>query len=290
MTDGSILIIGGPNTGKIHTARHICQGEIDVSNINSSSHSGIILKSELKTKYYNVNLTIFIDEFPEERCLLGNVKQSCEDMKVQGFTKWVSDFSLEECRELRESLRCLMMSFNMDSESLSYIKICVEMLLDLKEKIDMEAGSLIESFLIILSSLSARKDQAVEDAIILCGFEFTYLFEDGINEFREKLGKDRILEVIETIEWPDIKLSEFDANLYFERKESRIDEMVERLIKHDGDELGYINDVKGQQDTLVDLSGLLTSLKEGRKKALQMDPLQRREFAKTLVRDIIDYI
>lgn len=67
MIPNHILILGSPNSGKLRVSKLISNDKDFPEIKENESHSGIIIKTSLSTKYYHIKLNILIDEYPEER-------------------------------------------------------------------------------------------------------------------------------------------------------------------------------------------------------------------------------
>ncbi|CAH6723091.1 increased recombination centers protein 6 [[Candida] jaroonii] len=270
MIPNHVLILGCPKTGKIRIADWLSEDE-KLENINAESHSGLILKTRLRTNYYSTDLNILIDEFPSER---SNINTN-DSLKFNELKLWYEEFKTVECKELRDVLDGLIFTVNLDSDSTDYISQSLSLISDLKDFMKSESDN---DIFFIISAISEQKVpfEDVEDIAISNGLEFIYFNESGTNEFKEKVGKDRIKEILETHEWKNIDLGNDD---YENHKMQKLDDMRTMLIEsEDGSHqmdfttvLDKLQIAKGKADSISDIS-------------------EREKYAKTVIGEIIDYI
>ncbi|CAI5759496.1 unnamed protein product [Candida verbasci] len=269
MIPNHILIIGSPNSGKLRTTNIITKNkQID---INNDSHSGIIVKTDITTKYYSLKLNILIDEFPE--CRNFNLT---EDQKLIELNKWIDEFQLDEFAELREVLDGLFFTVDM-KDSINYITRILSNVERLRNILSdkLEWGGFIA---IVGTSKTEEADEdivgEIEDVVISYGFEFINLNLEGKNEYKETVGKDRIIELIESHEWSNMDLIETSEEKYTQNKQEKLNTMTDPLIK----------------EKSMELDEIFSKLAIARDNINNIPSDKRDDFANKIINEIIDYI
>lgn len=72
--------------------------------------------------------------------------------------------------------------------------------------------------------------EAIEDEVTIHGIEFINFEKSGTNEYRERVGKDRLVELFETHDWTNMELLGEDHSKYQESKVSKLQEMQTSLL------------------------------------------------------------
>lgn len=276
MIPNHILIVGGPGSGKLRIAKLIL-GVSELKDVEEDSHSGIILKTELNTKYYQSNLNIMIDEFPADRLSTTNEKK-LDQLKV-----WCDEFKAEECKELREVLDGFIFTLNLDEDPLIGIEQQLEIIYNLKSALYEEEEGFTDVFFLIVGVSKEKMDYlALEDIALQYGLEFVSLNESGTNEYKDKIGKDRIREVLENHEWKNT--SNVINGSYEENKRSKLkSEMTQSLLAEDSPDESFLEE--------FDLTHIMGRLKIAKEQADEFETKEDKEkFAQNVINDLINYI
>lgn len=282
MIPNHVLILGAPNTGKLRTCQRIVYQNLEFKSVDPESHSGVIFKTDLTTKYYSLKLNLLVDEYPQERRILTESEQG-ETKKLEGLKKWYDEFISDDFQELREAIDGVIFCLNIDSDSLEYIESCMELFSKIREKLDEEGNDNFFS-VIVGDSQTSKINEAVEDLIIPYGIEYVNLFEKGQGEFRDKIGQDRLYEIIETHEWSQMNLKQqSDLSAYEDRKQKDLNDMTEYLINRKEDEGGI-------ESTKMDLGDILVKVQQAKDNIKNMDDKQKEAYANKTINDIIDFI
>lgn len=290
MIPNHVLILGAPNTGKLRICELISSRNLDFSSIDSKSHSGLIFKTDLSTKYYSLKLNLLVDEYPQQRCNSDRGLEE-EEEKINALKLWLNEFLSDDFQELREAIDGLIFCFRIDQDSLKYIEECLNVFSDIRDKLNEDKGDGL--FSVVVGDSNATKiNEDVEDLVIPFGFEYVNLFEKGEDEFRDKIGQDRLLEIIETHEWSQMDLKQGrDQDVYDETKRNKMSSMTEGLLDGQDEEEGQ--DEKDEtQSKLIDLDDVLMKVQQAKQNVNNndMDDAQKEAYANKVVKDIIDFI
>ncbi|KAK9455111.1 hypothetical protein V1511DRAFT_499491 [Dipodascopsis uninucleata] len=254
-----ILVLGAPKSGKLtlvkeltgsvpEIAEYVEQGspqikatsivgEVDKLHSSTSgqeatdlrpSHAGLSCSLQLKTKYFECDIPIWIDEFSEV--------DSAEDLKKDGLTEWLKSFSAEAASEVISVLGAVIVTFRKPETSfdlenvrqnVAQIAETVHTVLKRHKKSVSKSTSvqqtdeeeyddlddLVEMDTICLAVAMAprrslEKNAAVEldydewDTLLESyGFEFIDSEKQGRNDYGELQGIPRIKEALETFNW-----------------------------------------------------------------------------------------
>lgn len=267
MAPNNVLVVGAPKSGKIRLAQHI-SGDYETETILADSHSGLIYNCDLTTKYFTVNVNILIEEFPDDRNVLEKAVEIC-------FSEWFDEFSAEEFVELREALDGFVYSVSMDKVDM----IGFEKQLKIVAKIREILGE--EVFFVVVGAADGKVGplvvEEIEDQVIVNGFEFVNLQQSGINEYREKLGRDRLLEIFETHEWSNMEKVPLPEE-YAAHKKDKLPEMAKGLLEDPDEEAADF-----------DLERVLQKLRIDKEKFQSLDDKEKREYADNLVKEYLEY-
>lgn len=291
MIPNHVLILGSPHTGKLRVSELLLEST-KVTDVNSNSHSGIIVKCDLKTKYYEAKLNILIDEYPSvrpEKEVLGQ-----DDLRYSQLQEWYNEFKLAECKELRDVLDGFIFTINMDTDSIEYVSQCIETVNELRLVMEEESNEDL-FFCIVGVSNNKVAYEEYEDVAIQNGLEFIYLNESGENEFKDKVGKDRLVEILETHEWKNISDVSHDETYKKNKLEKLNNEMMQSLLADDGEQVDKAALDQIDQDKNVakkiDLTDLLLKLKLAKGEASNItDEQQREAYTNKVIEELIDYI
>ncbi|KGU27854.1 increased recombination centers protein 6 [Candida albicans P75063] len=275
MIPNHILILGSPNSGKLRIANLISKNE-EIPNLEDvESHSGLIVKTSLRTKYYFLKLNILIDEYSES-------KGVTDEKKLSELHKWYQEFKSEEFGELREVLDGLMFTINMKTDSISFIGDALEIIEQIKISLgDEENFHDWGGFIAVVGS--CPENQIVEDDLILeiedmvlsHGLEFINLSTEGENEYKEKQGKDRIVELIESHDWTNLEMLKVDSKQYETNKLAKMESMKQKLINEKEE---------------LDLDDIFSKLNLARDHAQSLTQDERDKYANKVIEEIIDFL
>lgn len=270
MQSNNVLILGPPHSGKIRIAQLITK-DLDTTNIVQNSHSGLTYTHKLRTKYFSLDVNLLIEEYPDSRL--------SDDSYVALLRSFYAEFRQTEFLELRDALDGLIFTLDVTISARD-----ITQTLDLYEKIK-ELLDCHDVFLVVVGdALEVQKLIALraEDEAISRGFEYVNLQEQGTNEFNEKIGRDRIVEILETHEWPqsDTVMSD-DA--FTKSQTSKLESMASKLIDGDHGEPNEVNHIQ------VDLDFLLAKLKADKDRVQGMSEKEKKTFVDDLVDNYMEY-
>lgn len=289
MIPNHVLILGAPNTGKLRICELISSRNLDFSSVDSKSHSGLIFKTDLSTKYYSLKLNLLVDEYPQQRCNSGCGLEE-EEEKINALKLWLNEFLSDDFQELREAIDGLIFCFRIDQDSLKYIEECLSVFSDLRDKLNEDRGD--GSFSVVVGDSNERKiNEHVEDLVIPFGFEYVNLFEKGEDEFRDKIGQDRLLEIIETHEWSQMDLKKGSQGAYDEKKRNKMSDMTKGLLDGQDEQDGQYGKDE-TQSKLINLDDVLMKVQQAKQNVSNndMDDDQKEAYANKVIKDIIDFI
>lgn len=275
MIPNHILILGSANSGKLRIANLISRNEEIPQLEDAESHSGLIIKTSLRTKYYFLKLNILIDEYLES-------KETPDESKLSELHKWYQEFKSEEFGELREVLDGLMFTINMKTDSISFIGEALEIIEQIKLSLgDEESFHNWGGFIAVVGSCPVN--QVVEDGVVLeiedmvlsHGLEFINLSTEGENEYKEKQGKDRIVELVESHDWTNLEMVKVDSKQYEANKLAKIESMKHKLINEKEE---------------LDLDDIFKKLNLARDHALSLTQNEKDKYANKIIDEIIDFL
>lgn len=269
MAPNNVLVVGAPKSGKIRIAQHI-SGDHETETILADSHSGLIYACDLTTKYFNVNVNLLIEEFPDDRSVLDKNIDRC-------LSEWFEEFAAEEFTELREALDGFVYSVSMDKFDLTAFEKQMEIVGQLRELLPEDA------FFVVVGAAAGEVDflvvDEIEDQVIASGFEFVNLQQSGTNEYREKLGKDRLLEIFETHDWSNME-KVLQPEEYAAHKRDKLPEMARGLLEFE--ELD-------EEAPTFDLERVLHKLRIDKEKVQALDDKDKKEYSDKLVEEYLEY-
>lgn len=111
----------------------------------------------------------------------------------------------------------------MKADSLEFIEKALETVSEIRTSLGDEESQW-DGFISIIGSTTQGElvdddtVEEIEDLVITHGFEFINLNTQGINEFKEKQGKDRVVELIESHEWTNMELLKVNPDQYEKTK------------------------------------------------------------------------
>lgn len=270
MAPNYVLVLGPQKSGKVRLAQYIT-GDYGTDTILNASHSGLIYNCDLNTKYFSLNVSILIEEFPENRA---DAKQDV----VQYLNSWFEEFSSEEFLELRKALDGVVYTIPMDKFESKCLEEQLDVVAKIKDLIDED------SFFVVAGSATGEIDpwtvEEIEDQVISNGFEFVNLQDSGTNEFLEKVGRDRLMEIFQSHMWTDMDKIVQSQEKYVNHKRDKIAGMTKGLLEME-------NQDKPERD--IDLERILQKLRIDKEKVDALKEHEKREFVDKLVEEYLEY-
>ncbi|KAI3403167.2 IRC6 [Candida oxycetoniae] len=279
-----IFIVGPPHSGKLRAVKALSRHGKQEIDVGFENHGTIAHTTPFLTKYYKVLLSILVDEFPAKRAC-GKLN---DEEKLKEFEKWATEFTSEGMKELRETLVGLLFTVNINDDGLEYLKEALRIFADIKNKF-IEEFMWEDGFCAVLGSVpqgdKIERESAVEeieDLVISHGLEFINMEESGVNAYKEKLGKDRLVELIECHEWSNAEYFE-NCQEYKKRK------MVEFGLggSNNNDDGDDDDDIELDEKSLAELIRKLTIVRE---RALDIPLEQRMRYADEMAEEFADVL
>ncbi|KAI5962863.1 IRC6 [Candida margitis] len=274
MLPNHVLIIGPPNSGKLRMADLISKSDpaSTRSGVNDDSHSGIIQMTSFSTKYYTVDLKLMIDEYPSNR------NYSAYEEYIKELRDWKDEFLAEEAEELREVLDGIIFTINMNWDQSDFLPLLLNEIDDIRARVEQNGDW--DGFWAVVGTVPSGesaelfKMDGIEDEVITHGFEFINMEQSGINEHRERMGRDRLLELFETHDWTNMELIRQDQNQYHDNKLNKLKEMHTGLLDENN----------------VDLEQMFSKINLAKEKASKLPQAEREQYAKELVDEFMEFI
>ena len=307
METNHVLVLGGPDGGQRDVADAI---DPSTEFQRDQPISGQIVKTKLLSKYFSLNLNLLLDEFPED-CHRDTVTA---DQKLEGLTKWCGEFSGKECDDLREVLDGLVFCIDLEYDTLEYM----ELALDVLDRVRESLGEDWDGFFVVVSVNGAGKLPEflddLDDMIALNAMEYIDFDATGVNEFSEKLGKERLLEIFQNHDWKNVKLksnyrtnklhkaSHMTTGLLDEDEDEDEDEEIkqedEQKQLKDEDEASDDENVNflrrftssTKHNVEMDISEIFQKLQMAKDNMANLNEEQKQDYAKKMIDEIIDYI
>ena len=256
----NVLIVGPPRTGKKFIAQ-LLSGDLDSSTVSSKSHSGLVYQHAIETKYFKAMINLLIEEYPETR----DFPPTERDLAA-----FVDEIGKPEYQDLRDDLDGILFTIDLKTAA-DTARDTQKLRLKQFERIRALFGDQ-ELFYAVVGNahnLAAETVERLEDEIMQYGFEFVDTNASGINEFREKLGPDRLVEILESHEWTDIDSGPAAANLLSED----VARMAESLLE-------------GQ----VSFDELLVKIRAERERVKNLDPEEKERAVRDIVEDLMEHM
>lgn len=265
-----VLVLGAAHSGKLRLCDLVLNSQ-KLDYIDDATHSGIIIKTKLETKYYAASLNLLIDEYSPSRL---NDDESSSD-KISHLQKWFDEFKSPETKELWDVLNGFILTIDLDNLELDYANKCIQITAKVKEILE-DIGNEVFTVIVGISELVVDYEE-IEDLTLSNGLEFIYFNESGQNEFKDKIGKDRILEIFESHEWNHIDVENID---YKQHKLDKMKDMTTKLLNSNNDD-----------NTEFDLDDILSKLKIAKQKAKSFnDDDAKSQYVNKIIEGIIDSI
>lgn len=287
MIPNHILIVGSPYSGNVKVAQLLSKEEDFqyVSRLEEAaeeSDSGLIIKTSLTTKYYSIKLNILVDEFSEAKGDSGIT--SSYQRKLEDLKQWQQEFISEEYEELREVLDGIIFTFSLEHDSAEFISQAMEILSSIKLALESDGEGDWPGFMAVVATSSIEAGDSIvsqdvlddlEDIVILNGFEFVNFMEEGMNEYREKIGRDRVIELLETHEWSNMELKKSNDDQYRDNKLKKLEEMKTGLLE-------------GSNET--EITTIFEKLTIAKQHISTLPRDKRDAYANEIIDEIIDFI
>lgn len=255
MKPNHVLIVGPPHSGKLRIAQHVT-GDTDTSTVEPNSHSGLIYSHIVKTKYYELAVNLLVEEYPDSRI--------SHEPTLDLLLTFAEEFLSDEYSELREALDGIVLTIDPTASELD-----LEDMIPIYEKLrDLLAGA--DAFCVVVTPwpdlVSLEFALAVEDMMNCAGLEFLNFNDAGENEFKEKLGKDRLTELFHSHEW------------------TSMDPVRPNEAMNGGD-----SHHPKSTANLPDIGRLAQQLKREREVVSELDELERQSYVDDLVDEYMNY-
>lgn len=280
MIPSHVLILGAPLSGKLRVCNLLT--DLEEVEIPADLHSGVIIPTTISTKYYSVELKILVDEYPETR---GEEVENL-DKSLESLQTWKSEFISPEMVELRDALDGLVFCVNTDDDNISesYLQGCLDELDQVRQCLEGDGGEVWSGFFAVVGT---KPSLELEDLAISNGFEYVTLEEHGINEFKEKIGRDRIIELFESHEWLHMDMKNPQQEIasssdYTTRQHNKLGQMTQSLLNENEDD--------GNNESPVDLSVILEKLQIAKSEVEGMDDKEKELHAQKVIEEVMNYL
>jgi len=294
-----LLLLGAPSCGSLDLT-HALTGSAPSPDA-SGSCAGLTHEWDVKTAYYKATVPLWIDEIP-------NVDE------------WKEEFLREEAGEVVRAVGGWVYVFRLGGADAEVEKTMKA----LQEVLEAHAGYGAESVLLAVgmpgnkgtgngTALAREKREEWDDIAMQYGFEFVEFGAQGVNEFGEKQGVERVREALEANEWADDEAGDGEDDLGlglgdgdedeefgefgFGREEA---EMTAELFglkasllgdgedeEEDGYGEGLDDDDKEQKNQVDDLDKMMSKLMAVREQSADMPEAQRKKMAAKAVRELM---
>lgn len=179
-----ILVIGRSNSGKLDFIKALTGSlpkGLDDEAFNND-HSGLIHKYNIRNKYFEASVGIWIEEY-------------------SNLAETLDAYSSEEAKEVIDSLGAIVYTFrSFDEAEWSLFKNFID-------KLQLE---------IPVIGLHMSDEKLLEPPDVFTP-EYISISEEGVNEFNEKVGLDRVREILDCCEW---NLSQVDKSFSEEKDDA----------------------------------------------------------------------
>ena len=292
-----LLLLGAPRCGSLDLT-HALTGSAPSPDA-SGSCAGLTHEWDVRTTYYKATVPLWIDEISD----------------VDG---WKEEFMKEEAGEVVRAVGAWVYVFRLPATPNSGGDAEVEKTMGaLQEVLETHAGYGAESVLLAVgmpgigvsgNALAKEKREEWDDVAMQYGFEFVEFGAQGVNEFGEKQGVERVREALEANEWAneegggggedDLGLGDGDENEFgdfgFGREEAESTAELFGLkasLLGDGeeDEDGYgeaLGDAE-QKNQVDDLDKMMSKLMAVREQSADLPEAQRKRMAAKAVRELM---
>lgn len=285
MIPNHVLVVGPPHSGKIRIAQDIGEETESSPVISTDSHSGLIFRKKVSTKYFSTNVNVLVDEYPEKRQRADGATVTVAE-KAAALDLWAREFMADDMTELRDALDGVVFCLDV-VDGLVHLERCLDVLESMRDVLTPEDAYAWPGFIVVVVS-GAVKDEdafvALEDLAIARGLECVDLNDSGYNEYKERVGRDRLKEVFESHEWSQLHHEETgpstETTSYEQRKTEKLHKMTEPLLS-----------TATEEEPEMELTDLLNRLSLAKEKAAGMHNTEQKEaYVHKVIDDIINYI
>ncbi|KAM0700904.1 hypothetical protein Q7P35_012626 [Cladosporium inversicolor] len=295
-----LLLLGAPQCGSLDLT-HALTGSAPTADA-SGSCAGLTHEWEVRTAYYKATVPLWIDE-------------------IEDLDEWKEEFMKEEAGEVVRAVGGWVFVFRLppgssgEGEGVGKDEEIEKTMAALQEVLEAHAGYGAESVLLAVGmpgtgtagALAKEKREEWDDVAMQYGFEFVEFGAQGINEFGEKQGVERVREALEANEWADeeggggeddLGLEDGDEDEFgdfgFGREEAEMTAelfgLKASLLGDEGDdEDGYgeaLGD-KEQKNQVDDLDKMMSKLMAVREQSADLPEAQRKRMAAKAVRELM---
>ncbi|GAB7334353.1 hypothetical protein MBLNU13_g06369t1 [Cladosporium sp. NU13] len=296
-----LLLLGAPACGSLDLT-HALTGSAPSPDA-SGSCAGLTHEWDVRTAYYKATVPLWIDE-------------------ISNVDEWKEEFMKEEAGEVVRAVGAWAYVFRLSptpnsGEGASEGEV-EKTMGALQEVLEAHAGYGAESVLLAVgmpgngangTALAKEKREEWDDVAMQYGFEFVEFGAQGVNEFGEKQGVERVREALEANEWADEEgggEGEDDLGLElggdedefgdfgFGREEAEMTAelfgLKASLLGEGGeDEDGYgevLGDME-QKNQVDDLDKMMSKLMAVREQSADLPEAQRKRMAVKAVRELM---
>lgn len=283
-----LLLLGAPNCGSLDLT-HALTGSAPAPDA-SGSCAGLTHEWDVRTPYYSATVPLWIDE-------------------ISNVDEWKAEFVKEEAGEVVRAVGAWVYVFRLGGQLAD--GLVEKTMAALQEVLEVHAGYGAESVLLAVgmaaggSVLAKEKREECDDVAMQHGFEFVEFAAQGVNEFGEKQGVERVREALEANEWADEEGDGDVDALGFEdgsedgfgdfgREEA---EMTAELFglkasllgdeEEDADGYGDAIGEDAQKNQVDDLDKMMSKLMAVREQSADMPEAQRKRMAAKAVRELM---
>ncbi|CAK1361357.1 hypothetical protein CB0940_03257 [Cercospora beticola] len=282
-----ILLLGTRESGTLDVVKDLT-GSAPDPHVDGST-AGLTHEWNAETAYYKANVPIWIDEVSE-------------------IQSWKTEFVKAEAKEVVDEVGAWIYCFQRQADGKISPEV-EEALKSIKEVVDQHSLALDTTLLAVakphgkqaVSSATANQEEQ-EDLCMQYGFEYVDYSATGKNEYGEKVGFERLKEVLETNEWAsgendEVELDDLDFTAEdfgdFGTEEA---EMTAELFgmkaalneEDDPDTSGEGFTTAAQAVQVDDLDKLMSQLLAVREQSAGLPEEERKKKAAKAVKDIMD--
>lgn len=289
-----LLALGAPGCGSLEVIEALT-GSSPAPH-SSGSCAGLTHEWDVRTAYYNARVPVWIDEIANVDEWKDEFLREEAGEVVQAVGAWVCVFRLSKDGELGEEAEKVMGA--------------------LQEVIEAHQGLGAESAMLAVGMpalgkkeerLSKESREQWDDVAMQCGFEFVEYGAQGLNEFGEKQGIERLKEALEANEWADAgddadalglgddddegvgefghEEAEMTAEL-FGMKASLLGQDDEEAERY-GEALGTDVAAVDQKNQVDDLDRMMSKLLAVREQSADLPEAQRKKMAAKAVKELM---
>lgn len=181
-----ILVVGRPKSGKLRLIKALTD-ELP-EDIPSDSHAGLRHELKIRTRYYNADVNIWVDELEPA------------DGKI---TNWVNEFTSDTAKQVRDVIGVVIHTLDPNTLGAEHILSEVEAMSEFTDLLDLEGeneetpGEILK---LLLTHGPIDLTDELEGVLLEKGIEHVDMTEKS-TEPALRTGIDRVKEAIEAYEW-----------------------------------------------------------------------------------------